>query len=257
MYKRQPYLRPNQFVNYTKSTKVVKKAASITKNCKNDLAKVKKVYNYVIKNYKYDKKLARTVKPGYVPNLNKIYKKKKRALEAEIEIAHENLRRKEIETQNKLNQMEQSANDRIRAAENELHRRTEEFNGRVDQFNKEQKLRESLEGKSDRDVIIEMHVKAERISDAICNIESKLVGVQDYSDHLVSLESNLVESVNDLEKSLEDSVGQLETELRFSLSDMDSTIRDAISENMNSLDESDVRSACADAMNYDLSLIHI
>jgi len=54
-----------------------------------------------------------------------------------------------------------------------------------------------------------------------------------------------------LEKSLEDSVGQLETELRFSLSDMDSTIRDAISENMNSLDESDVRSACADAMNYD------
>ena len=40
-----PYLRPNQFVNYTKSTKVVKKAASITKNCKNDLAKVKKVYN--------------------------------------------------------------------------------------------------------------------------------------------------------------------------------------------------------------------
>ena len=72
-----PYLRPNQFVNYTKSTKVVKKAASITKNCKNDLAKVKKVYNYVIKNYKYDKKLAKTVKPGYVPNLNKIYKKKK------------------------------------------------------------------------------------------------------------------------------------------------------------------------------------
>ena len=73
----EPYLRPNQFVNYTKSTKVVKKAASITKNCKNDLAKVKKVYNYVIKNYKYDKKLAKTVKPGYVPNLNKIYKKKK------------------------------------------------------------------------------------------------------------------------------------------------------------------------------------
>lgn len=52
----------------------------------------------------------------------KIYKKKKRALEAEIEIAHENLRRKEIETQNKLNQMEQSANDRIRAAENERQR---------------------------------------------------------------------------------------------------------------------------------------
>lgn len=72
-----PYLRPNQFVNYNKNTKVVKKAASITKKCKTDLAKVKKVYNYVIKNFKYDKKLASSVQPGYVPNLNKIYSKKK------------------------------------------------------------------------------------------------------------------------------------------------------------------------------------
>lgn len=72
-----PYLRPNQFVNYNSSTKAVKKAASITRNCKNDLAKVKKVYNYVIKNFKYDKKKARSVQPGYVPNLNSVYKKKK------------------------------------------------------------------------------------------------------------------------------------------------------------------------------------
>lgn len=72
-----PYLRPNQFVDYNKNTKVVKKAASITKKCKNDLAKVKKVYNYVIKNFKYDKKLAASVQPGYTPNLNKIYAKKK------------------------------------------------------------------------------------------------------------------------------------------------------------------------------------
>lgn len=72
-----PYLRPNQFVNYNKNTKVVKKAASITKSCKTDLAKVKKVYNYVIKNFKYDKKLAASVQPGYTPNLNKIYSKKK------------------------------------------------------------------------------------------------------------------------------------------------------------------------------------
>lgn len=72
-----PYLRPNQFVDYNKNTKVVKKAASLTKKSKNDLAKVKKVYNYVIKNYKYDKKKARTVKAGYTPNLNTIYKKKK------------------------------------------------------------------------------------------------------------------------------------------------------------------------------------
>lgn len=72
-----PYLRPNQFVNYNKNTKVVKKAASLTKKCKTDLAKVKKVYNYVIKNFKYDKKQASSVQPGYIPNLNKIYSKKK------------------------------------------------------------------------------------------------------------------------------------------------------------------------------------
>ncbi|MBO5487299.1 MAG: transglutaminase domain-containing protein [Eubacterium sp.] len=72
-----PYLRPNQYVNYNKNTKVVKKAASLTKKSKSELAKVKKIYNYVIKNYKYDKKLARTVKTGYLPNLNKVYKKKK------------------------------------------------------------------------------------------------------------------------------------------------------------------------------------
>lgn len=72
-----PYIRPNQYVNYKKSTKVVKKAATLTKKSKNDLAKVRKIYNYVVKTYRYDKKLARTVKSGYLPNLNKIYKKKK------------------------------------------------------------------------------------------------------------------------------------------------------------------------------------
>ncbi len=72
-----PYIRPNQYVNYKASTKVVKKAASITKSAKTDIAKVKKVYNYVIKNYKYDKKKAKTVKNDYLPDLNQIYKKKK------------------------------------------------------------------------------------------------------------------------------------------------------------------------------------
>ncbi len=72
-----PYLRPNVFVDYNKKTKVVKKAAKLTKKCKTDLAKVKKVYNYVIKNFKYDKKLAASVETGYIPNLNKVYSRKK------------------------------------------------------------------------------------------------------------------------------------------------------------------------------------
>lgn len=72
-----PYIRPNQYVNYNASTKVVKKAGTLTKNSKTDLAKVKKVYKYVIKNFRYDKKLAKNVKAGYLPDLNKVYKKKK------------------------------------------------------------------------------------------------------------------------------------------------------------------------------------
>lgn len=73
----EPYIRPNQYVNYNASTKVVKKSATLTKKCKTDLAKVKKVYKYVINNYKYDKKKAATVETGYLPNLDSIYKKKK------------------------------------------------------------------------------------------------------------------------------------------------------------------------------------
>lgn len=73
----EPYIRPNQYVNYKASTKVVKKAAKLTKSSNTDIKKVKKVYNYVIKNYKYDKKKAKTVQTGYLPNLDQIYKKKK------------------------------------------------------------------------------------------------------------------------------------------------------------------------------------
>lgn len=72
-----PFLRPNQYVDYKKSTKFVKKASSLTKKCKGDLAKLKKIYKYVVKKLKYDNKKARTVQKGYLPNLNTIYKKKK------------------------------------------------------------------------------------------------------------------------------------------------------------------------------------
>lgn len=73
----EPYIRPNQYVNYKASTKCVKKAASLTKSCKSDLQKVKKVYSYVIKKFKYDKKKAKKVKAGYLPNLNTVFSKKK------------------------------------------------------------------------------------------------------------------------------------------------------------------------------------
>ena len=72
-----PYLRSNQYVNYADAPNTVKKAASLTKKTKKPLKKVEKIYNYVVKNFKYDKKKAQTVQTGYVPNLDKILKDKK------------------------------------------------------------------------------------------------------------------------------------------------------------------------------------
>ena len=73
----QPYIRPNQFVDYKASTTCVKKADSLCKGAKTDLAKVKKIYNFVVKYFKYDKAKAKSVKAGYLPDLNKVYKAKK------------------------------------------------------------------------------------------------------------------------------------------------------------------------------------
>ena len=72
-----PFLRSNQYVNYADAPETVKKAAALTKKVKNPLKKVEKVYNYVVKNYTYDKQKAKTVKSGYVPNLDKVLKAKK------------------------------------------------------------------------------------------------------------------------------------------------------------------------------------
>lgn len=72
-----PYLVANQYVNYTSSTKCVKKAKELCKKSKTEMDKVKQVYNWTIKYYSYDKKKAQTVQSGYLPNLDQVYKKKK------------------------------------------------------------------------------------------------------------------------------------------------------------------------------------
>ena len=72
-----PYIRSNQYVNFAEAPKTVAKAASLTKKKKKVLSKVDAVYNYVVKNIKYDKKKAETVQSGYVPNLDSVLKNKK------------------------------------------------------------------------------------------------------------------------------------------------------------------------------------
>lgn len=72
-----PFLKPNQFVNYTSKSKVVKKAKTLTKGEKDPVEKVKKIYEYVTENFKYDKKKAATVQSGYLPNVDLVLKEKK------------------------------------------------------------------------------------------------------------------------------------------------------------------------------------
>ena len=73
----QPYIRPNQYVDYKASTKCVTKAESLCKNASNDIKKMKKIYKWVIKYFKYDNDKARTVQAGYLPDLDTIYNAKK------------------------------------------------------------------------------------------------------------------------------------------------------------------------------------
>lgn len=72
-----PYLTASQYVNYDEDTKVIAKAASLCRGKSNDLKKIDAIYDYVIDLLNYDTQKAKTVKSGYLPDLDAIYKSKK------------------------------------------------------------------------------------------------------------------------------------------------------------------------------------
>ena len=72
-----PFLRPNQYVTYTDGSETVKKAAEVCDGAADNLAKVEKVYTYVVTNVTYDKAKAKTVKSGYLPNVDTTLSTKK------------------------------------------------------------------------------------------------------------------------------------------------------------------------------------
>ena len=74
---RAPFLRPNQFVNYTASSQAVKKAQELVQGSNDTLGKVRAVYDWVITNLSYDYDKAATVKGGYIPDLDTIMQVKK------------------------------------------------------------------------------------------------------------------------------------------------------------------------------------
>lgn len=65
-----PFLRPNQYVNYTESSKAVKLAAKLTSDGKTDIDKISAVYNYVVTHLTYDYYKAKTVKSGYLSDID-------------------------------------------------------------------------------------------------------------------------------------------------------------------------------------------
>lgn len=71
-----PFLRPNQYVNYAAAPKTIAKAAELAGGETDPLKLVEIVYGYVVKNLTYDKKLAASVKSGYLPVLDDVLEKK-------------------------------------------------------------------------------------------------------------------------------------------------------------------------------------
>ena len=72
-----PYLRPNQYVNYSDSSEAVKKARELTADAADNLGKVEAVYNWVVTNLAYDYEKAGTVQSGYLPDVDKVLQEKK------------------------------------------------------------------------------------------------------------------------------------------------------------------------------------
>jgi len=72
-----PFLRPNQYVNFKRDSEVVKKAAELVKDVSGMKAQVAAIYEFIIKNFTYDREKAATVKTGYLPDVDKILSSKK------------------------------------------------------------------------------------------------------------------------------------------------------------------------------------
>ncbi|MCL2226519.1 MAG: transglutaminase-like domain-containing protein [Oscillospiraceae bacterium] len=71
-----PFLRPNQFVNFSKDSSVVSKATELTRGLKEAYPRVEAIYNFVINNITYDRVFAEEVQQGmhsgYVPDVDAV-----------------------------------------------------------------------------------------------------------------------------------------------------------------------------------------
>lgn len=71
-----PFLRPNQYVNYSQGDTAVKKASNLCAGTESALEKVDAVYSWLVDNVSYDKELAANLGSGYLPDTSKTINKK-------------------------------------------------------------------------------------------------------------------------------------------------------------------------------------
>ena len=66
----EPFLRPNQYCDFTTSTKAVAKGSEVAKGHKSDLKVIEEVFLFVTKHVSYDYDKAANVQSGYVPSVD-------------------------------------------------------------------------------------------------------------------------------------------------------------------------------------------
>jgi len=72
-----PFLRPNQYVDYTPESRCVAKAAELTEGISDPLKKVEKVYDFVVQTLTYDTVKAQNLASTYLPVLDTVLTEKK------------------------------------------------------------------------------------------------------------------------------------------------------------------------------------
>ena len=74
-----PFIRPNQYVNYSDDSKAVAKAAEIIqeKGAGDNLSKTEAIYDWVVNNLSYDTPKAASVQSGYLPDIDVTLAEKK------------------------------------------------------------------------------------------------------------------------------------------------------------------------------------
>ena len=72
-----PFLRPNQYVDYTNAVDTLAKGAELCEGLEHPLDKVAAVYDFVVDTLHYDYDKAATVKSGYLPVLDEVLAEEK------------------------------------------------------------------------------------------------------------------------------------------------------------------------------------